>query len=71
MYVVVGGRVYVVVDVFLSGVEKTVHVWPLMGSTFGMICSKLDKYYKCRCTVSFQAKDGYDVRLANDRFPGV
>ena len=32
---------------------------------------KLDKVDKTRCTWPFQAKNKYDVRLANRRDPGV
>ena len=46
-------------------------VWPLIGSKFAKNSWKLDKVDKTRCTWPFQAKNRYDVTLANRRAPGV
>ena len=47
------------------------NVWPLIGSQFAKNSWKLDKVDKTRCTWPFEAKNRYDVRLANGRAPGV
>ena len=47
------------------------NAWPLIGSKFAKNSWKLDKVDKTRCTWPFQAKNRYDVRLANRRVPGV
>ena len=46
-------------------------VWPLIGSKFDENSWKLDKVDKTRSTWPFQAKNRYDVTLANCRAPGV
>ena len=47
------------------------NVWPLIGSKFAKNSWKLDNVDKTRCTWPFQAKNRYDVTLANHRAPGV
>ena len=47
------------------------NVWPLIGSKFAKNSWKLDKADKTSCIWPFQAKDRYDVRLANRRASGV
>ena len=47
------------------------NVRPLIRSKFAKNSWKLDKVDKTRCTLPFQAKNRYDVRLANRRAPGV
>ena len=47
------------------------YVWPLIGSKFAKNSWKLDKVDKTRCTWPCQAKNRYDVTLANRRAPGV
>ena len=47
------------------------NVWPLIDSKFAKNSWKLDKVDKIRCTWPFQAKNRYDVTLANRRAPGV
>ena len=47
------------------------NLWPLIGSTFAKNSWKLDKGDKTRCTWPFQAKNRYDVMLANRRASGV
>ena len=46
---------------------RVTNVWPLIGSKFGKNSIKLDKVDKTRCTWPFQAKNRYDVTLANRR----
>ena len=47
------------------------NVWPLIGSKFAKNSWKLDKADKTKRTWPFQAKNRYDVRLANRRAPGL
>ena len=47
------------------------NVWPLIGSKLAKNSWNLDKVDKTRCTWPFQAKNRYDVTLANRRAPGV
>ena len=47
------------------------NAWPLIGSKFAKNSSKLDKVDNTRCTWPLQAKNRYDLRLANRRAPYV
>ena len=53
------------------GTCRDTNAWPLIGSKFAKNSWKLDKVDKTRCTWPFQAKNRYDVTLANRRAPGV
>ena len=50
---------------------RVTSVWPLIGSKFAKNSWKLNKVEKTRCTWPFQAKNRYDVTLANRKAPGV